>query len=688
VWQHFKTLDTPATNSIVGNPFGLGPEGLGYARYVDTEALMKKVMLNEKLVKTMDFTLRNTRGLTEKRVLVMFSVDGAGLHSNASGVFGFLRVLNQVDYVDSPLMQFPVLLAQTTESRTFFGETLPRVLGGLAALEATGIDVVCTDENCDGLRNGVACPPIMTASVATGKHTHHFAPGMECTEAACDGVGGVATMTVPKPSGKHTHSLPVEVAITCDLKAMKEIVNRQGGTPSCGCLVCDGNTKHAHSTGYTRGKDFTDADLVSMHNEWEALMDKYNAKPSVTKPLTAGEFEDTPESKTWSQDNRGFAGPYALRGKVKIEQYHFDTLHMMLRLVPVLVHPIVDQVTDLIERGYDGVKLFAEGMELIGLGHIAARFEEKYAEKLGEIQKKQKEDKRAAKEAAATAAAAAATAAADVDEEAAAGAGVGWGGRGRGRARGGRGRGAGSKQKKRARSPPAAEPQGPYNAPALTYEQAAPDVDKSNEVEACRQAMQDHNVVKFIGTLHLLHMCSVGDRLMWHACIGRDCRALERGYKTLLACLNESSESFLHRMRVQHANIQDERKAADVAIGEVNGQLEDMSGGAQAAVVTTDGAAADMTAELQRLNAELEKVEAKQIEICAKIAAVVAGGRPEYDEKVPIYVCFGCAHADYIHTTYCVLCACIGAKDRRAVGSVFGGDGHRQETTPHPRGCR
>lgn len=531
VWQHFKSLDTPATNSIAGSPFGLGQEGLGYARYVDTEALMKKVMLNEKLVKTMDFTLANTRGLTEKRVLVMFSVDGAGLHSNASGVFGFLRVLNQVDYVDSPLMQFPVLLAQTSESRTFFAETLPRVLGGLAALEATGIDVVCTDEDCNGDRNGVACPVIMTASVATGKHTHHFAPGVVCTEAACDGVGGTATMTVPKPSGKHTHSLPVEVAITCDLKAMKEIVNRQGGTPACGCLVCDGNTKLPHSTGYTRGKDFTDADLVKMHDKWEALMDKYNAKPSVTTPLTPAEFEDMPESKTWSQENRGFAGPYALRGSVKIEQYHFDNLHMMLRLVPVLVKPIVDQVTDLIERGYDGVKLFAEGMELIGLGHIAARFEEKYVEKLGEIQKKQKEAKRAAKEAATTAAAAAelaaaaaktaaaevAAAAADVDEETSAGAGAGWGGRGRGRgkARGGRGRGAGTKQKKRARSPPAAEPrpapeepQGPYNAPALTYEQAAPDVDKSNEVEACRQAMEDHNVVKFIGTLHLVLPCT------------------------------------------------------------------------------------------------------------------------------------------------------------------------------------
>jgi hypothetical protein len=108
-------------------------------------------------------------------------------------------------------------------------------------------------------------------------------------------------------------------------------------------------------------------------------------------------------------------------------------------------------------------------------------------------------------------------------------------------------------------------------------------------------------------------------------------------------------------MRVQHANIQDERKAADVAIGEVNGQLEDVSGGAQAAVVATDGAAADMTAELHRLNAELERVEAKQTEICAKIAAVVAGGRPEYDAKVPICVWFVCAQADDRHIILCTV---------------------------------
>jgi hypothetical protein len=198
---------------------------------------------------------------------------------------------------------------------------------------------------------------------------------------------------------------------------------------------------------------------------------------------------------------------------------------MMLRLVPVLVKPIVVQVTDLIERGYDGVKLFAEGMELIGLGHIAARFVEKYGEKLASIQKKQKEAAALAK-----AAPAAAAPPAEDSEGAGAAAGRGWtdGGstsaRGRGRARGGRG------TKKRARSVPAEPrpipegPQGPYNAPALTYEQAAPDVDSSNEQEAVRQAMADHNVVKFIGTTLismvwyvLYNCCTYGGCVMYRS---------------------------------------------------------------------------------------------------------------------------------------------------------------------------
>lgn len=85
---------------------------------------------------------------SNRRILVSFSVDGAELNSTAGAIFGFMRILNQVDYIDSPLMQFPVLLAQTNESRTFLSQTLPQVLAGLISLQTTGVDVVCVDDEC------------------------------------------------------------------------------------------------------------------------------------------------------------------------------------------------------------------------------------------------------------------------------------------------------------------------------------------------------------------------------------------------------------------------------------------------------------------------------------------------------------------------------------------------------------
>ena len=45
----------------------------------------------------MDFNLgRSDSSVQTPSILVLFSVDGARLHSTAGGVFGFLRVLNMV----------------------------------------------------------------------------------------------------------------------------------------------------------------------------------------------------------------------------------------------------------------------------------------------------------------------------------------------------------------------------------------------------------------------------------------------------------------------------------------------------------------------------------------------------------------------------------------------------------------
>ena len=103
----------------------------------------------------MHFDFRSVADSTTNSILISFSVDGAELNASAGAIFGFLRVLNQVDYIDSPLMQFPVLLAQTSETREFYAYTLPDVLKGLIELSRTGVDVVCVDEDCPSFEREV-----------------------------------------------------------------------------------------------------------------------------------------------------------------------------------------------------------------------------------------------------------------------------------------------------------------------------------------------------------------------------------------------------------------------------------------------------------------------------------------------------------------------------------------------------
>lgn len=163
IWAYREQLCIPASQRF---PSQMDDFSFGHARYVDTEALVNQIfqvseegvwmggalltMFFEQmkpLVKTMQFDLKST-STSINRILLSFSVDGAELNATSGAIFGFLRVLNQVDYIDSPLMQYPILLAQTAESREFFGRTLPTCLNGLIKLSETGVDVVCIDDNC------------------------------------------------------------------------------------------------------------------------------------------------------------------------------------------------------------------------------------------------------------------------------------------------------------------------------------------------------------------------------------------------------------------------------------------------------------------------------------------------------------------------------------------------------------
>ena len=123
---------------------------LGFARYYDTADLMHAILSTPKLVKLMDFTLRadNTSTASPPRVHALFSVDGAALNSSTGTVLGFVRILNMVDYVDSPLMQYPLLMAATSESRSFYAATLPKIFSGFSKLTETGVRVICVDDGC------------------------------------------------------------------------------------------------------------------------------------------------------------------------------------------------------------------------------------------------------------------------------------------------------------------------------------------------------------------------------------------------------------------------------------------------------------------------------------------------------------------------------------------------------------
>ena len=77
--------------------------------------MLKALFKNKKFVRTMDLHLG--RGHGPPQLLVVFSVDGVKLHSSSDGVFGFLRILNQVHFIESTLMQATVMLAQCSESR-------------------------------------------------------------------------------------------------------------------------------------------------------------------------------------------------------------------------------------------------------------------------------------------------------------------------------------------------------------------------------------------------------------------------------------------------------------------------------------------------------------------------------------------------------------------------------------------
>ena len=514
----------------------------------------------------MDFNLGATEeARREPRVLVGVSFDGAELNSTSGAMLGFLKFFNQVDYVDSPLMQFPVLLAQAKETRAFLGETLPVVLRGLVKLAAEKVNVVCVDDTCP------------------------------------DRV----------PDEDHTHKLKLDYVLVCDMSCFKFILNRQKGTPTCGCFMCDAPIGTAKSmVNYQRGNLFTLGDFVGMSAAWEQEWKKH--AETVGQPeMTAEEFEKTSASSDWAKENRSFTGIYALP-EVGIERYMVDYLHMTMRIIPIIFRPIIERVTSLMELGMPGVEWFLTGMDLIGLSHLGKRFLQKYTDALDKY-------KPAPVEACEV----------EVDEEGAAdggGSGRGRGRGGRGGRRGGRGggRGRGSRggrggrsainRRRGGRGQELGGRRGENSIPA-SGSSATVSVDQNNEIQAVRDAMRESSVVKFIG---------------------RDCRALEAGYPILLRCLNTKSADYIAALRLQAEPLLAELRDADVALAEaqVNEDRELGEGGGEG---EEDG---ESEATVARLLAARQAIEEKRIGILESIRAVESGEAVPLNEEVFLFCVF------------------------------------------------
>ena len=98
VWDHRDGLRRSATRTY---PRLLSAEKrllYGNPRYIQPKELQQELFLSKEFVRTVDLSLGKGDG--SKKLLVVFSCDGAELHSTASGVFGFMRVLNQIDFVN------------------------------------------------------------------------------------------------------------------------------------------------------------------------------------------------------------------------------------------------------------------------------------------------------------------------------------------------------------------------------------------------------------------------------------------------------------------------------------------------------------------------------------------------------------------------------------------------------------
>ena len=62
----------------------------------------------------------------------------------------------------------------------------------------------------------------------------------------------------------------MDFILNCDMKCVKEILNRQAGSPTYGCFCCDAPTSKFQTRDRVRGNNFTTDEIIDYSERWRA----------------------------------------------------------------------------------------------------------------------------------------------------------------------------------------------------------------------------------------------------------------------------------------------------------------------------------------------------------------------------------------------------------------------------------
>ena len=248
-------------------------------------------------------------------------MDGVAINSSEGCIFGFLRFANyKPSYCNSSQLAFPFLMAQSTESRHFYAETLPALVESLVGLTNGGVEAACVDFS--------------------------------------------------ESSRRYNVGIDIDFVICCDMKCLKLLLNRQDGNVLRGCMFCSVQTSGKGKKGNrrTNRQAFTDELIIRKSDAWVRLWER-----NKEQYPTQQQFERSDISKNWSRNNMSFSGKYSLT-HVRVDQYMFCNLHLHLRITSILFSVITGLVVDKVQhKGIDRLSGFIDALDEVCLGHFGDR---------------------------------------------------------------------------------------------------------------------------------------------------------------------------------------------------------------------------------------------------------------------------------------------------------------------------